>query len=85
MPMSTSTGESGRSYDQFFQELEPEEIEEKLKAGKLTSDEAARMLQQAARRKAATGGPELDTDEEGRITLGGFGSEQGMEKQRTGQ
>jgi hypothetical protein len=83
--MSTSSGEPGRSYDQFFQELEPEEIEEKLKAGELTSDEAARMLQQAARRKAATGGPELDTDEEGRITLGGFGSEQGMEKQRTGQ
>jgi hypothetical protein len=85
MPMSTSTGDSGRSFDQFFQEFEPEEIEAKLKAGELTGDEAARLLQQAARRKAATGGPELDTDEEGRITLGGFGSEQGMEKQRTGQ
>jgi hypothetical protein len=84
MPMDTSAGE-GRSYDEFFQEYEPEEIEAKLKAGELTSDEAARLLQQAARRKAATGGPELDTDEEGKITLGGFGSEQGMEKQRTGQ
>jgi hypothetical protein len=83
--MDKATGESGHSYDQFFEEIEPEEIEAKLKAGELTTDEAAKLLQQAARRQAATEGPELDTDEEGRITLGGFGSEQGMEKQRTGQ
>ena len=85
MSIDSSTGEPSRSYGQFFEEFEPEEIEAKLKAGELTSDEAARLLQQAARRKAATEGPELDTDEEGKITLGGFGSEQGMEKQRTGQ
>jgi hypothetical protein len=79
------TDETNRSNEHFFEEIDPDEIEAKLKAGEITSDEAARLLQQAARRKAAMEGPELDTDEEGRITLGGFGSEQGMEKQRTGQ
>jgi hypothetical protein len=85
MPVDTSTGESGRSYDQFVEQIEPEEIEAKVKSGKLISDEAARLLRQAARRKAAKEGPELDTDEEGRITLGGSGFEQGMERHRTGQ
>ena len=85
MPMITSSSDSNRPYDQFFEEIDPEEIETKVKSGELTSDEAARLLQTAARRKAATEGTDLDTDEEGKITLGGFGSEQGMEKQRTGQ
>jgi hypothetical protein len=85
MPIDSSNTDSGRSFDQHFEQLQPEEIEAKIQAGELTSDEAARLLQQAARRKTATEGPELDTDEEGRITLGGFGSAQGMEKQRTGQ
>jgi hypothetical protein len=77
--------EAQRPFDQLFDAIDPAEIEAKVKAGELTGDEAARLLQQAARRQAAMEGPELDTDEEGKITLGGFGSEQGMEKQRTGQ
>ena len=85
MATNFSSSEAQLPFDQLFDEPNPEEIEVKLKAGEITSDEAARMLQQAARRRAATEGTELDTDEEGRITLGGFGSEQGMEKQHTGQ
>jgi hypothetical protein len=85
MTTERSPDETHRSFEQFFEEIEPDQIEAKVKAGEITSDEAARLLQQSARRKAAMEGPELDTDEEGKITLGGFGSEQGMEKQRTGQ
>jgi hypothetical protein len=56
-----------------------------VQRGEMTTDEAAAELQAAARRRVAEQGPSLDTDEEGLVTLGGFGSEQGMEKQRTGQ
>jgi hypothetical protein len=61
------------------------EIERRVQAGELTAEQAAELLQASERRHAAEHGPDLDTDEEGRITTGGFGSGQGMEKQRTGQ
>ena len=53
--------------------------------GDLTGAHAAEQLQQAARRRVAEEGPALDTDADGTITTGGFGSGQGMQKQRTGQ
>lgn len=56
-----------------------------VEAGDLSGDEAAERLQQAARRQVAEHGTTLDTDEEGTITTGGFGSGQGMGTQRTGQ
>jgi hypothetical protein len=61
------------------------DVEGDVQSGELTTEEAATRLQQAARRQAAEEGPTLDTDEDGTITSGGFGSGQGMEKQRTGQ
>jgi hypothetical protein len=61
------------------------DVEDAVQSGDLTTDEAARQLQQAARRRTAESGPDLDTDQEGLITTGGSGSGQGMEKQRTGQ
>ena len=85
MATNNSPEDVQQPFNRLFEEIDPEEIEGKVQAGELTGDEAARLLQQAARRKAAMEGPELDTDEEGKMTLGGFGSEQGMEKQRTGQ
>jgi hypothetical protein len=53
--------------------------------GELTGEQAAEQLQQAARRRVAEEGPALDTDQDGTITEGGFGSGQGMGTQRTGQ
>ncbi|HET7092886.1 MAG TPA: hypothetical protein VFI22_05390 [Thermomicrobiales bacterium] len=61
------------------------DLETDVEDGELTGDQAATRLQQAARREAAEHGPSLDTDSDGTITLGGPGSGQGMEKQRTGQ
>ncbi len=61
------------------------DVEQAVQSGELTTDEAAARLQQAARRRAAEHGPDLDTDSDGIITTGGPGSGQGMEKQRTGQ
>jgi hypothetical protein len=61
------------------------DLESEVEEGELTGDQAANRLQQAARRDAAEHGPSLDTDSDGTITLGGHGSGQGMEKQRTGQ
>ena len=69
----------------FDQPLSDRDIEEAVQNGTLTSQQASELLQQAARRETAEHGPSLDTDEDGRITLGGAGSGQGMEKQRTGQ
>ena len=56
-----------------------------VERGDLTGEQAATEIQQAARRRVAEEGPALDTDSDGTITPGGFGSGQGMEKQRTGQ
>jgi hypothetical protein len=61
------------------------DLEDAVQRGELTTDEAAAQIQQAARRRVAEAGPALDTDSDGTITSGGFGSGQGMEKQRTGQ
>jgi hypothetical protein len=54
-------------------------IVEDVQQGELTGAKAAEKLQEAARRRAAEEGPELDTNEDGTITRGGFGSGQGME------
>jgi hypothetical protein len=61
------------------------ELEQRVRAGDLSTEQAAEVLQAAERRHTAEHGPDLDTNEEGIITTGGFGSGQGMEKQRTGQ
>lgn len=61
------------------------DLVDQVQSGELTSDEATEKLQQAARRKVAEEGPALDTDEDGTITQGGFGSGRGMGNQRTGQ
>jgi hypothetical protein len=63
--------------------LDGDELEKKINAGEISRQEADELLQAAARRHTAEHGPDLDTDEEGRITLGGFGSEQGMSSQST--
>lgn len=63
---------------------EAEDLRRRLDSGELTPSEANEALQAAARRHAAEHGPDLDTDEEGRITAGGFGSEQGMAEHSTG-
>jgi hypothetical protein len=59
-------------------------LDELVQAGELSTEQAAEVLQAAQRRHTAEHGPDLDTDEEGRITTGGFGSGQGMQKTRTG-
>jgi hypothetical protein len=61
------------------------ELDQLVQAGELSTEQAAAILQAAQRRHTAEHGPDLETDEEGRITTGGFGSGQGMGKQRTGQ
>lgn len=61
------------------------ELERRVQSGEMTPEQASDLLQAAERRHTAEHGPDLDTDEEGTITTGGFGSGQGMEKQRTGQ
>ena len=61
------------------------DVVDAVEAGELTGAQAAEQLQQAARRQVAEEGPALDTDADGTITTGGFGSGQGMEPQRTGQ
>jgi len=65
--------------------LESGELERLVQAGEITTEQAAEILQAAQRRHTAEHGPDLDTDEEGQITTGGFGSGQGMGKNRTQQ
>ncbi len=65
--------------------LPSRELEEAMIAGEITGAQAAEQLQQAARRQVAEHGPTEDTDADGIITVGGKGSGQGMQKQRTGQ
>jgi hypothetical protein len=60
------------------------ELDRRIQTGELTTEQAAEILRAAERRHAAEHGPDLDTDEEGLITTGGFGSGQGMGNQRTG-
>ena len=64
--------------------LPGDELVEKVQQGELTSVEANDQLQAAARRRAAEHGPELDTDEDGTISSGGFGSGQGMASHSAG-
>ena len=49
-----------------------------VRRGELSTTEANERLQAEARRHAAEHGPDLDTDEDGKITSGGFGAGQGM-------
>jgi len=55
------------------------DLEERVRSGELTREQADELLQTAARRHTAEQGPDLDTDEEGLITQSGFGSGQGMD------
>lgn len=64
--------------------LPGDELVGKVQRGELTSTEANEELQATARRHAAEHGPDLDTDEDGTITGGGFGSGQGMASHSTG-
>lgn len=75
--MVTRDLETGLPLDRD-QLLDGNELEEKVASGVISRQEADEILQAAARRHAAEHGPDLDTDEEGRITQGGFGSGQGM-------
>ena len=58
--------------------LPGQDLVQAVSRGEVTSAEANEELQAAARRHAAEHGPDLDTDEEGQVTSGGFGSGQGM-------
>jgi hypothetical protein len=70
--------ESGIKID--FDPLQGEaDLEERVRSGELTREQADELLQSAARRHTAEHGPDLDTDEEGLITQAGFGSGQGMD------
>jgi len=53
-------------------------LEQRVRSGEFTREEADALLEAAARRQIAEHGPDLDTDEEGLITEGGFGTGQGM-------
>jgi hypothetical protein len=55
------------------------DLEQRVRSGELTREQADQLLQSAARRHTAEHGPDLDTDEEGLITQSGFGSGQGMD------
>jgi len=61
------------------------ELDRQVMAGEISTEQGAEVLQAAERRHTAEHGPDLDTDEEGIVRTGGFGSGQGMQKQRTGQ
>ena len=55
------------------------DLEERVRSGEMTREQADELLQSAARRHTAEHGPDLDTDEEGLITQSGFGTGQGMD------
>lgn len=65
--------------------LESGELERRVQAGELTNEQAAEILQAAARRDAAELGTTMPDNPMDRVTSGGFGSGQGMQKQQTGQ
>lgn len=60
------------------------DLEQAVARGELTQAQANEQLQAAARRHAAEHGPDMDTDEDGQITSGGFGSGQGMASKSSG-
>ena len=64
--------------------LPGEELVRAVERGEISHAEADERLQAAARRHTAEHGPDLDTDEEGTTTSGGFGARQGMGKHSSG-
>ncbi len=64
--------------------LPGDELVEKVESGEVSTVEASDHLQSEARRHAAEHGPDLDTDEDGTISRGGFGSGQGMASHSAG-
>ena len=68
---------------EFAAGLPDHDLDDAVRAGEISADQAAEQLQQAARRHATEQGPVVDTDADGLITIGGFGSGRGMEKPRT--
>lgn len=64
--------------------LPGEELVRAVERGEISHEEADALLQAAARRHAAEHGPDLDTNEDGSITTGGFGAGQGMSKHSSG-
>ncbi len=84
-----------RSHENEMAQVEPlgdiggdtpsgKELVEAVQRGELTAVEASEHLQAEARRHAAEHGPDLDTDEDGLITNGGFGAGQGMAQHSAG-
>ena len=86
------TDQNARDSDVFDDSVEAiradylpgDELEQAVARGEISREEANERLQAAARRHTAEHGPDLDTDEDGRITAGGFGSGQGMASHSAG-
>src|SRR5688500_634087 len=79
----------GRPHENELDQVEPlediggdtlsgKDVVEAVRRGDMSAAEASEQLQAEARRHAAEHGPDLDTDEDGKITSGGFGAGQGM-------
>jgi hypothetical protein len=68
-----------------FDELSDQETQELLASGEVTPQEIDEQLQEHARREAAERDAEELPDSTERVTVGGFGSGQGMGTERTGQ
>lgn len=60
------------------------EMVDAVQHGEVSTAEANEVLQAEARRHAAEHGPDLDTDKDGKVTSGGFGSGQGMAQHSAG-
>ncbi len=69
--------------DERLESVSEEEMEEEIEAGEATSQELDELLQERLRREAAERSDLPDPTD--RITVGGFGSGQGMGTERTGQ
>ena len=85
----------GQPHERELDQVEPQgdiggdtrpgrEMVDAVQRGELTSVEASEQLQAEARRQTAEHGPDLDTDEDGSITAGGFGAGQGMAHHSSG-
>lgn len=61
-----------------------EKVVDAVQSGEMSTLEASEQLQAEARRHVAEHGPDLDTDEDGKITTGGFGAGQGMAQHSAG-
>ena len=80
--LDLTDGEIGRIRADYLPSAE--ELTQAVERGEISQAEADERLQAAARRHAAEHGPDLDTDEDGTITSGGFGAGQGMGKHSSG-